>query len=52
MMNTTILTTFGLMIYTQGADFIQNPSPRTDLHGHGTHVAGELAIIYTQNIAS
>ena len=24
----------------QGADFIDNPSPKTDLNGHGTHVAG------------
>ena len=25
----------------QGDDFIEYPSPRTDLNGHGTHVAGE-----------
>jgi subtilisin family serine protease len=25
-----------------GADFAENPSPRTDLNGHGTHVAGTV----------
>ena len=29
-----------VLIVAQGADFAENPSPRTDLNGHGTHVAG------------
>ena len=37
----------------QGDDFIEYPSPRTDLNGHGTHVAGECYFItLTMFIAS
>lgn len=25
-----------------GVDFVDNPSPETDLNGHGTHCAGAL----------
>ena len=33
------------MLHTQGADFVEYPPPKTDLHGHGTKVAGTLMIV-------
>lgn len=31
-----------MLIHFQGVDFVESPSPRTDLNGHGTHVAGTV----------
>ena len=32
------------LVVIQGADFVDSPSPGTDLNGHGTHVAGILGL--------
>ena len=32
------------MLHTQGVDYVDSPSPMTDLNGHGTHVAGTLMV--------